>query len=199
MIQEATDQEVKHILDTDWDSHYDMLDYLMKQGFKEVGSGAYSVVLSKRGYRRLIKVRYKSIGIGSGGLHYYRYCKKNARKNPYLPKVYHIKGDDPDFYAIVTEKLIVKGIDSWFIFDKYLNDDDRAILTYFKFKDYKRVNLGVYEKAKKQFLDRKLDNHILWKTLMYLENRFGDIDINPHNVLLRERNNHPVLMDPVLG
>jgi hypothetical protein len=81
---------------------YGFIDGLKKRGFEELGNGAYSTVLAKKGSNRVIKV----IRRPDGWIDYIHWGAKKG--SPFIPKVFSykkIKGLKKDFEVAIVERL----------------------------------------------------------------------------------------------
>lgn len=77
---------------------------LEKRGFEKLGSGAFSTVLAKKGYDRVIKV----IRRPDGWIDYVHWASKLGEEGKFAPKVYSykkIKGKKKDFSVAIMERL----------------------------------------------------------------------------------------------
>lgn len=198
-VQEATDIEVKHILDEylTYSSELSatVISRLEKMGFEEIGTGTHAYVFRKKGYKRVIKLTYYP---DLGGYWWMEYAKKNSRKNPYLPKVYYFKG----LKARGRYVAVIEYLDE---FDKYdyrdLPRDERDIMdvlydpwenTYIRSEE-----LMASEKFRK--LHENYKNHDLFKLLALLHRKKGrrKMDISFANIRKRVSNGRLVINDPL--
>lgn len=178
MLQEATDMEIKSVLDTH--SKEDAVKYLLSSGFKEIGTGFYAGVYHKRGYKRLIKINKV---MDRGGWSYAEYCRRNKGKNPYLPKIYYFSGTPKD-YVIVMEYLRP-------LKKNEISEEDLEIIQYFQHKTIQGPNA----------IDSKFEydnqGHKLYKLLDKLYKFMFRLDLKRSNIMVRPRNEQIVITDPL--
>ena len=188
MIQEVTDIDIKYLMDKKLDYNYRAA-YLEKNGFERIDAGTKSSIYAKSGYNRLIKMNFK---YDFGAFWYMQYCKKNFKKNPYLPKVYYYTGSGASFIAIME---LLK----WTPKNKPSKDESK-ILNLF--------NSFIYSVNIQRSIDKyreliKFKDHKLYQLLydLYIHQKKGvkfmfDITAT-YNILYRPRNNHLVIVDPL--
>lgn len=223
-LTEATDREIKHVLDSiDPNNPKDYLkirNYLKKNGFKEVGRGSFSDVYSKPDYKRLIKLKWKR-QYKAKEMHnyeYYDYCKKMKNRNPYLPKVYYLEGSAL-YYVAVIEKL--EKIDR----NNLLKDmsEEEILIIYHFFTEKHWGRRQVYEEAVRRILGRPyeapfpldsgykadpdiedavfeyiyfedLDKHKLFKLLEYLRENIDKVLDLGINNIMKRKRNNQVVV-----
>lgn len=210
IINEATDKDVEYIMNNDWKSNMEVIDYIhsVNKDFKVVGKGFYSVVFGKPGYKRLIKVNLipvNNMKQGKGWAEYAKYCRRFSRTNPYLMKVYHLRElSDYTFIAVIEKLEPIRNQMDGLI--KLANKDELAILYYYSLGDYEHPKreieeyLGLNSQEIDYIVEKHFkEKHILSLTLLDLYNSIGPLDINTLNIMVRPRNKHLILSDPVKG
>ena len=190
-LTEATDRDIKYIMDLDHDFHYEgVLYHLKKMGFKLLGSGASSEVyhIPFPKYKRVIKINR------SPDIYYndfMKYIKKYGNRNPYLPKVYHLRGRrDESFTVAVLERL------EFTDYRKSAYDDELNIIHMVKQYGMTKIGLTHKDMIKKYEVDT---NHLLYKTFMMIHKKcdlkLDEFDISSTNIMMRPRTKHLVITD----
>lgn len=205
-LTEATDQDIKWLLNQTLKSRNDVVNKLHQMDFYEDGRGAYTIVMVKRGYKRVIRVSREM----DGWYHYAEYCRKNHRRNPYLLKVYYLRKvyGDKIFYVAVTERLETI---PWNGFERYITKDELKILTYFRPQNWIYFLRDYYDDDS----DRKIINnnnnyvlldlkdHLLFKTLSEVlvitksKRGWRSMDLNNSNIMVRPSTKRMVILDPI--
>lgn len=221
---EATDKELKEIFDIEWKNSGALVNKLEKMGFSYAGTGSHSYVFLKSDkYKRVIKVAHTL----DGWYRYAEYCKKNARRNPYLPKIYLMKtfglDYEPDigprivFYAAVMEKL--EDIDNVRAIEReWVSEDELMILTVFDSSwVYTTLEYSAWAQDRNntkklshndvaellqyihRYVKENLKNHLLYKTLTDLKGKAGgaNLDLVGENIMIRRSKKQMVLIDPL--
>lgn len=207
-LTEATDKEIKLMMDGEWEDHHDMKKYLIDNGFKEIGYGAYSDVFAKPGYKRVIKIKrgYYYGDEDDGWADYMKFCRKNWKKNKYLPKIYYIRYRYPP--AAVLERLLD--------FRKYEHKVPFKDLYVLALHGVTSVITGIVSRKRKLGMNinpkdvsnyinmnrKELQDEPLSETIYDIKRlligRWG-MNLNRDNIMLRPRDYHVVLTDPVVG
>ena len=187
-LTEATDKEVKEILSyngRNWQGYRDMLE---ERGFEEIGFGSSSITYSKSNYKKAIKLSY--FKDDKHWTWYAKYCKKNKNRNPYLLRVY-----DMNSFITVSERL--KDM------KKFLNtDEEREIWKYFSWIEILIHRNENIEEKRMLDLEEKYRGHKLFDLLFYINDKYlkwkmvTDISLGG-NIMIRPKDNHVVLIDPI--
>lgn len=186
-ITEATDRDIKYILDKSH-SAVEVDTYLEENGFRNIANGQYSFIHLKKGYKRVVKLGFYDRG--SLGWKYMEYCKKNARKDPYLPKVYYMRHfkEDQSFAGVIE------------LLHPY---DPSSLDEYEKYILYTMCPISFAVDLEKNKPRARDTEHPLWTSIKNIMIHFRlvrkDLDINSSNVMIRPRTKHLVLTDPIVG
>lgn len=188
--------EYRSIKKGDWKQSAELNRWLDSNGFKEIGSGMYSIVYQKPGASFVVKVYQNSGASPERELAWYEYCHAN-KGNPYLPKVGKIK-QFGDWYVVFIETL--QAITDPNVKKAY----NMAILPYLGMKLSADAVMEKIEDEEEQTDFRLSDDdaHMLVGLYEEIEKVFGHFgwnldsaDIHDENIMARGR--QLVISDPI--
>jgi len=204
-LNELTPHVAKHLVRHKWETPRQVVFYLKKSGYVEIGKGNYASAWSKRGTNSIVKV---SGFEDRGWLHFLEFIKEN--KSPYLPKVSRVIKYVTDFsdgikdtnYIAFMERLEHMGItleDNCmaviYAFTKLYNGSEFDILEIEKhlFAKYKAHDTSYRYLRALEFFEKKFPgfNELIFKIIR----SNPTIDLHERNIMCRS-NGTPVITDP---